>query len=283
VDAFAPRLSFFFNAHNDFFEEIAKYRAARRLWAREMKTRFRPKNLASLVLRFHTQTAGCALTAQQPYNNVVRVALQALAAVLGGTQSLHTNSLDETLALPTEEAVKIALRTQQIIAHESGVANTVDPLAGSYYLEWLTNRMESEAKAYFDKLDEMGGMIQAIQRGFPQSEIHRAAVAYQKETDNRKRIIVGVNAYTEPEERRISILKIKGEVEKKQVQRLKQRKKSRNLKKVASALSQLAGVAEANGDLMPAVMEAVRAQSTVGEICEVFRRVYGEYREALSL
>ena len=283
VDDFAPRLSFFFNAHNDFFEEIAKYRAARRLWAREMKTRFRPKNLASLVLRFHTQTAGCALTAQQPYNNVVRVALQALAAVLGGTQSLHTNSLDETLALPTEEAVKIALRTQQIIAHESGVANTVDPLAGSYYLEWLTNRMESEAKAYFDKLDEMGGMIQAIQRGFPQSEIHRAAVTYQKETDNRKRIIVGVNAYTEPEERRISILKIKGEVEKKQVQRLKQRKKSRNLKKVASALGQLAGVAEANGDLMPAVMEAVRAQSTVGEICEVFRRVYGEYREAVSL
>ena len=283
VDDFAPRLSFFFNAHNDFFEEIAKYRAARRLWAREMKTRFRPENLASLALRFHTQTAGCALTAQQPYNNVVRVALQALAGVLGGTQSLHTNSLDETLALPTEEAVKIALRTQQIIAHESGVANTVDPLAGSYYLEWLTNRMESEAKAYFDKLDEIGGMIQAIQRGFPQSEIHRAAVAYQKETDNRKRIIVGVNAYTEPEERRISILKIKGEVEKKQVQRLKQRKKNRNLRKVASVLSQLAGVAEANGDLMPAVMEAVRAQSTVGEVCEVFRRVYGEYREAVSL
>src|SRR5215468_3055961 len=283
VDDFAPRLSFFFNAHNDFFEEIAKYRAARRLWAREMRRRFNPKDSASLALRFHAQTAGCSLTAQQPYNNVVRVSLQALAAVLGGAQSLHTNSLDETLALPTEEAVKIALRTQQIIAHETGVANTVDPLAGSYYLEWLTNRMESEAKAYFDKLDEMGGMIQAIQRGFPQSEIHRAAVAYQKETDNRKRIIVGVNAYTEPEERRISILKIKREVEKKQVQRLTQRKKSRNLKKVASALGQLAGVAEANGDLMPAVMEAVRAQSTVGEICEVFRRVYGEYREAVSL
>src|SRR2546425_606842 len=207
---------------NDFFEEIAKYRAARRLWAREMKARFRPENAASLALRFHTQTAGCALTAQQPYNNVVRVTLQALAAVLGGTQSLHTNSLDETLALPTEEAVKIALRTQQIIAQESGVANTVDPLAGSYYLEWLTNRMESEAKAYFDKLDEMGGMVQAIQRGFPQSEIHGAAVAYQKETDNRERVIVGVNAYTEPEERRLRILKIKGEVEKKQVQRLKQ-------------------------------------------------------------
>ena len=283
VDEFAPRLSFFFNAHNDFFEEIAKYRAARRLWAREMKARFRPENAASLALRFHTQTAGCALTAQQPYNNVVRVTLQALAAVLGGTQSLHTNSLDETLALPTEEAVKIAVRTQQIIAHESGVANTADPLGGAYYLESLTNRMESEAKAYFDKLDEMGGMIEAIQRGFPQSEIHRAAVAYQKETDNRERIIVGVNAYAEPEERRVSVLKIKGAVEKKQVQRLKQRKKSRNAKKVASVLSQLAVTAEANNDLMPAVMDAVRAQSTVGEICEVFRRVYGEYREAVSL
>jgi methylmalonyl-CoA mutase, N-terminal domain len=283
VDDFAPRLSFFFNAHNDFFEEIAKYRAARRLWAREMKARFQPENPASLALRFHTQTAGCALTAQQPYNNVVRVTLQALASVLGGTQSLHTNSLDETLALPTEGAVKIALRTQQIIAYESGVANTVDPLGGSYYLEWLTNRMESEAKSYFDKLGEMGGMIQAIQRGFPQSEIHRAALAYQKEVDRKERMVIGVNGYTEPEERPISILKIKGEVEKKQVQRLKQRKKSRNIKKVATVLSQLAGVAEANGDLMPSVMEAVRAQSTVGEICEVLRRVYGEYREAVSL
>jgi methylmalonyl-CoA mutase N-terminal domain/subunit len=283
VDDFAPRLSFFFNAHNDFFEEIAKYRAARRIWAREMKARFQPENPASLALRFHTQTAGCALTAQQPYNNVVRVTLQALAAVLGGTQSLHTNSLDETLALPTEEAVKIAVRTQQIIAHEAGVANTADPLGGAYYLESLTNRMESEAKAYFDKLDEMGGMVEAIQRGFPQSEIHRAALAYQKEVDRQERIIVGMNAYTEPEERHVSILKIKADVEKKQVLRLKQRKKSRNAKKVAVALGQLAAVAEANGDLMPTVLEAVRAESTVGEICEVFRRVYGEYREAASL
>ena len=283
VDDFAPRLSFFFNAHNDFFEEIAKYRAARRLWAREMKKRFEPRDAASLALRFHTQTAGCALTAQQPYNNVVRVTLQALAAVLGGTQSLHTNSLDETLALPTEEAVKIALRTQQIIAQESGVVNTVDPLGGSYYLEWLTHRMEAEAKAYFDKLDEMGGMIQAIERGFPQGEIHRAAVAYQKEVDARTRVIVGVNANTESEERRISILKIKGEVEKKQIQRLRQRKRSRSAKKVAAVLSQLARVAEANGDLVPAVVEAVRAEATVGEICEVFRRVYGQYREAVSL
>ena len=283
VDDFAPRLSFFFNAHNDFFEEIAKYRAARRLWAREMKERFQPKNAESTALRFHTQTAGCALTAQQPYNNVVRVTLQALAAVLGGTQSLHTNSLDETLALPTEAAVKVALRTQQIIAQESGVGNTVDPLGGSYYLEWLTNRMESEAKAYFEKLDEMGGMIRAIERGFPQSEIHRAAVAYQKEVDERERVIVGVNAYTEPGEHRIPILKIKREVETRQVQRLRQRKKTRSAKKVASALSQVASTAERNGDLMRAVMAAVREEATVGEICEVFRRVYGEYREAVSL
>ncbi|HEU4345838.1 MAG TPA: methylmalonyl-CoA mutase family protein [Candidatus Binatia bacterium] len=283
VDDFAPRLSFFFNAHNEFFEEIAKYRAARRLWAREMRERFQPVNAASLALRFHTQTAGCALTAQQPYNNVARVTLQALAAVLGGTQSLHTNSLDETLALPSEEAVKIALRTQQIIAHESGVIDTVDPLAGSYYLEWLTNRLETEAKAYFTKLDEMGGMIPAIERGFPQGEIHRAALAYQKEVDRGERIIVGVNAYADAREQRVPILKIKEQVEKGQCQRFRQRKKNRSARKVATALSRLAGAAEANGYLMPVVMEAVRAEASVGEICEVFRRVYGEYREAVSL
>jgi methylmalonyl-CoA mutase N-terminal domain/subunit len=283
VDDFAPRLSFFFNAHNDLFEEIAKYRAARRLWARELKKRFEPREPTSLALRFHTQTAGCALTAQQPYNNVVRVTLQALAAVLGGTQSLHTNSLDETLALPTEEAVKIALRTQQIIAHESDVTFTVDPLAGSYYVEWLTNRMEAEAKAYFDKLDEIGGMVAAIERGFPQSEIHRAALAYQREVDARERIIVGVNAFTDPEERRVPILKIKGGVEKGQIQKLRQTKERRSARQVASALSQLATVAQSNGDLMPPVLEAVRAEATVGEICDVFRRVYGEYREAVSL
>lgn len=283
VDDFAPRLSFFFNAHNDFFEEIAKYRAARRLWAREMKRRFNPANPASLALRFHTQTAGCALTAQQPYNNIVRVTLQALAAVLGGTQSLHTNSLDETLALPTEEAVKIALRTQQILAHESGVTNTVDPLAGSYYVESLTNRLEAEAKAYFDKLDEMGGMVQAIERGFPQGEIHRAALAYQKEVDRNDRIIVGVNAFTEPEEQRVRILKIKGGVEKKQVQKLRQLKKTRKNKALASTLEELAKLAQANGNLIPAVMDAVRAEATLGEICDVFRKVYGEYRESVSL
>ena len=283
VDDFAPRLSFFFNAHNDFFEEIAKYRAARRLWAQEMKKRFHPASPDSLALRFHTQTAGCALTAQQPYNNVVRVTLQALAAILGGTQSLHTNSLDETLALPTEEAVKIALRTQQIIAHESGVTHTVDPLGGSYYVEWLTNKMEAEAKQYIDKLDALGGMVPAIESGFPQGEIHRAAVTYQKEVDSRERIIVGLNSFVEPEKRRVSILKVKGEVENKQVLKLRQRKKSRNAKKVAAALNRLAGVAKANGDLMPAVMDAARAEATVGEICDVFRRAYGSYREAVSL
>jgi methylmalonyl-CoA mutase N-terminal domain/subunit len=283
VDEFAPRLSFFFNAHNDFFEEIAKYRAARRLWAREMKKRFNPANPHSLALRFHTQTAGCALTAQQPYNNVVRVALQALAAVLGGTQSLHTNSLDETLALPTEEAVQIALRTQQIIAHESGVTDTVDPLGGSYYLEWLTNKMENEAHAYFEKLDALGGMVQAIERGFPQGEIHRAAVAYQKEVESQQRLIVGVNSFIEPEQRPIVILKVKDEVEKKQVLRLRQRKKNRNQKKVAAELHRLAEVARANGELVAAVMQAVRVEATVGEICDVFRNVYGVYRETAEI
>ena len=283
VDDFAPRLSFFFNAHNDFFEEIAKYRAARRLWAQEMRKRYHPANPDSLALRFHTQTAGCALTAQQPYNNVVRVTLQALAAVLGGTQSLHTNSLDETLALPTEEAVKIALRTQQIIAHESGVIHTVDPLGGSYYVEWLTKKLEAEAKQYVDKLDALGGMVAAIESGFPQAEIHRAAVSYQKEVDARERIIVGVNSFVEPEKRRVSILKVKNEIENRQVVKLRQRRKNRNAKKVAAALSRLAGVAEASGDLMPAVMEAARVEATVGEICGVFRRVFGGYREAVSL
>ncbi len=282
VDDFAPLLSFFFNAHNDFFEEIAKYRAARQLWAGEMRRRFAPKNPASLALRFHSQTAGCSLTAQQPYNNVVRVTLQALAAVLGGTQSLHTNSFDESLALPSEEAVRIALRTQQIIAHESGVTNTVDPLGGSYYLEWLTDRMGAEAKGYFDKLDEMGGMVRAIELGFPQNEIQRAALAYQKEAESKERIIVGVNAYTEPEERPIEILKIKGNVERRQIQKLKQRKKHRNAQKVISGLDRLTRAAEENGYLMPLILDAVRSEVTVGEICDVLRKVYGEYRESIS-
>jgi methylmalonyl-CoA mutase N-terminal domain/subunit len=247
-----------------------------------MKRRFDPVDPNSLALRFHTQTAGCALTAQQPYNNVVRVTLQALAAVLGGTQSLHTNSLDETLALPTEEAVKIALRTQQIIAHESGVTHTADPLGGSYYVEWLTHKIEAEAMAYFEKLDAMGGMVSAIDRGFPQSEIHQAAVTYQKELDARQRIIVGVNDFTEKEKRPVATLKIGNEVEKRQLQRLKQRKKGRSSKKVATALTRIAGAAETNGDLLPAVLDAVRAEATVGEICDVFRRMYGEYREVMA-
>ena len=283
VDDFAPRLSFFFNAHNDFFEEIAKYRAARRLWAREISRRFRPANPASLALRFHAQTAGCSLTAQQPYNNVIRVSLQALAAVLGGAQSLHTNSLDETLALPTEEAVKIALRTQQIIAHESGVVDAIDPVGGSYYVEWLTNRLEAEAKSYFDKLDEMGGMVRAIELGFPQGEIHRAALAYQKEIESGERIIVGVNAFTEPKEPAIKMLKIKHAVERNQIRELRARKKQRAARRVRSALQRLEQIAVENGNLMPPVLDAVRAEATVGEICDVLRKVYGVYREAASL
>jgi methylmalonyl-CoA mutase, N-terminal domain len=279
VDDFAPRLSFFFNAHNDFFEEIAKYRAARRLWAREMKNRFCAKDPASLALKFHAQTAGCALTAQQPYNNVVRVALQALAAVLGGAQSLHTNSLDETLALPTEEAVKLALRTQQIIACESGVIHTVDPLGGAYYVEWLTNRLESEALGYFTKLDEMGGMIRAIELGYPQAEIHREALAYQKQIDSGERTIVGVNAFAEPERAPLKTLRISQAVERRQIQALRDRKKQRSEQRLRAALQRLERNAEQQGDTMEPIMNAVRAEATVGEICDVFRKVYGEYRE----
>ena len=279
VDDFAPRLSFFFNAHNDFFEEIAKYRAARRLWAREMQKRFAPKDAASLALRFHTQTAGCTLTAVQPYNNVVRITLQALAAVLGGTQSLHTNSLDETLALPTEEAVKIALRTQQIIAHESGVADTIDPLGGSFYLEWLTSRLETEAMNYFKKLDDMGGMVRAIELGFPQQEIHRAALAYQKEVDSGEQIIVGINAFTEPETAPIKTLRIKDAVERRQLRQLRERKKRRGARRVSSALHRLKRIAAENGDLLPPILDAVRAEASVGEICDMLKNVYGEYRE----
>ncbi|HXN05559.1 MAG TPA: methylmalonyl-CoA mutase family protein, partial [Nitrospiria bacterium] len=227
-DQFGPRLSFFFNAHNDLFEEIAKFRAARRLWAREIRRKYRPRNPASLMLRFHTQTAGCTLTAQQPINNVVRVAIQALAAVLGGTQSLHTNSMDETLALPSEEAVKIALRTQQIIAHETGIPASADPLGGSYYLESLTNRMEKEALAYFRKLDRMGGMVAAIETGYPQREIHRTAMRYQEEADRGDLKTVGVNIYAEEEKGRIETLKISQKVETGQVRKLRSLRRSRN-------------------------------------------------------
>jgi len=279
VDDFAPRLSFFFNAHNDFFEEIAKYRAARRLWATEMKKRFHPKDPKSLLMRFHTQTAGCSLTAQQPHNNIARVTLQALAGVLGGTQSLHTNSMDETLALPSEKAVSIALRTQQIIAYESGVTNTVDPLGGSYYVESLTDLMEKEAKAYFDKLETLGGMVAAIDLGFPQAEIHRAAVKYQQEIDRKERIIVGVNDFIEAEDVPIDILKISKSVEQQQVARLKRLKISRDAKKLSLRLSRLEKGAKDKTYLMPLIMDAVRANATVGEISDIFRKVYGTYRE----
>ncbi|MBN4054386.1 methylmalonyl-CoA mutase [Nitrospira defluvii] len=279
IDDFAPRLSFFFNAHNDFFEEIAKYRAARRLWAKEMKRRFHPRHPKSLALRFHTQTAGCTLTAQQPANNIVRVTLQALAAILGGTQSLHTNSMDETLALPSEEAVKIALRTQQIIAHESGVTNTIDPLGGSYYIEALTDRMEKEAQTYFKKLDRMGGMVAAIEKGFPQGEIHRAALDYQREIDDKKRLIVGLNAFEEKEETSLSILKISRAVERNQVKQLKKIKDSRNQKMVRNTLKRLTSAAKKGAHLMPFVLNAVRADATVGEITEIFRKIYGTYTE----
>lgn len=283
VDDFAPRLSFFFNAHNDFFEEVAKYRAARRLWAAEMKRRFNPRDPSSLALRFHAQTAGCTLTAQQPYNNIVRVSLQALAAVLGGTQSLHTNSLDETLALPTEDSVKIALRTQQIIAEESGVADTVDPLGGAYYVEWLTNRLEAEARTIFERLDAMGGMVRAIEAGYPQSEIHRAAMAYQKDIESGERVIVGVNACVEPEKRPIKILRISRDVERRQLGRLRERRKKRGGNRVREALDRLARAAASREYLLPPVLGAVRAEATLGEICDVFRSVFGEYREAAAL
>jgi methylmalonyl-CoA mutase N-terminal domain/subunit len=244
-----------------------------------MKKRFDTKDPLSLALRCHAQTAGCSLTAQQPLNNVVRVTLQALASILGGAQSLHTNSLDETLALPTEEAVKIALRTQQIIAYESGVVDTVDPLGGSYYIEWLTNRLEAEAVSYFTKLDEMGGMVRAIELGYPQNEIHRSALAYQKEVESGERIIVGVNAFTEPEEAPIKTLRIKQAVERQQMQHLREKKKQRSALQVRRALQRLERVAEENGYLMPPILDAVRSEATVGEICDVLRKVYGEYRE----
>jgi len=282
VDRFAPGLSFFFNAHNNFFEEIAKYRAARRLWAREMKRRFHPHGPASLMLRFHTQTAGCTLTAQQPYNNIIRVSLQALAAVLGGTQSLHTNSMDETLALPTEQAVKIALRTQQIIAHESGVPDTIDPLGGSYYVEALTHQMEQEAVKYFRRLDEMGGMVAAIEQGFPQREIHRAAMEYQRQVDRGDQTIVGVNLFVEKEEKAIPTLKITTETERKQVARLRRIKGKRDQKQVRAGLERLRAAAQQNAHLMPLILEAVKAYATLGEISDVFREVYGEYREGTA-
>jgi methylmalonyl-CoA mutase N-terminal domain/subunit len=279
VDAFAPRLSFFFNAHSDFFEEIAKYRAARRMWARIMKERFKAKMDASLKLRFHTQTAGCSLTAQQPTNNVVRTALQALGAVLGGTQSLHTNSLDETLALPTEEAVTVALRTQQIIAEETGVANTIDPLAGSYFVEWLTDQLEQEALAYVNKIDELGGIVRAIELGYPQKEIGDAAYRYQCQLEKEEKVIVGVNRYRMEEEIPIPVLKIDEEVERLQVKNLQDVKKKRDEKKAQAQLKKIEEAAREDGNLMACFVDAVREYCTLGEIIGVLRGVFGEHKD----
>ncbi len=281
VDDFAPRLSFFFNAHIDFFEEIAKYRAARRIWARELRDTFDARNPESWRMRFHTQTAGVSLTAQQPLNNIVRTAIEALAGVLGGTQSLHTNSFDEALALPTEQAVRVALRTQQIIAEETGVANTIDPLGGSYFVEALTDRMEEQAYEYFGKIDQLGGMVQAVKQGFPQREIADAAFRYQQEVEADMRKVVGVNAYTEGDDLDTDILHIDPEFEVDQVQRLKAIRERRDADAVARTLDALVEAAcDPGRNLMPLLVEAARADVTEGEIVSALQTVFGSYREA---
>jgi methylmalonyl-CoA mutase, N-terminal domain len=280
VDDFAPRLSFFFNAHIDFFEEIAKYRAARRIWARELRDRYGAKNPRSWLMRFHTQTAGVSLTAQQPEVNIVRTALEALAAVLGGTQSLHTNSFDEALALPTEHAVKLALRTQQVIAHETGVTNTIDPLGGSYYLEDLTNRLEAEAYDYFGRIRELGGVVAAIKDNFFQREIAEASFRFQSEVESGQRVIVGVNRYEDPDERELEILKIDAALESKQVERVQALRERRDSAVVEEALKRLErDAAQPDANLMPAIIDASRAYVTMGEMCEILRSVWGVWRE----
>jgi methylmalonyl-CoA mutase, N-terminal domain len=279
ADAFAPRLSFFFDVHNDFFEEIAKFRAARRIWARFMKERYGAKKPESLKLRTHAQTAGVALTAQQPYNNVARVALQALAAVLGGTQSLHTNSLDETYALPTEEAATIALRTQQVVAHESGVANVIDPLGGSYYVEWLTNRLEQEALDYIRRIDEMGGMVRAVEKGYPQREIARSAYEFERKLNQNERVMVGVNELVQEEPDRIPTLKIDEAVQKQQMENLARVKAGRSALELGKALDAVRDAAKGRGNLMPPIIAAARAYATEQEICDVLRDVFGTYTD----
>ncbi len=284
VDSFAPRISFFFGAHNNLFEEVAKFRAARRLWARIMRERFGAKNPASWMLRFHTQTAGCTLTAQQPLNNIIRVTIQALAAVLGGTQSLHTNSYDEALALPSEEAVRIALRTQQIIAHESGVADVVDPLAGSYYIESLTDQIEEKAEEYIKRIDALGGALKAIESGYIQREIMESAYRYQKEIESRERIIVGVNEYVMEEEKRsLKLLKVDPTVREKQIARLQEVRRRRDNVRVQELLSKLEEAARGTDNLMPIILECVEAYATLGEICDVLRKVFGEYKAPVLL
>src|SRR5215203_1912217 len=280
VDDFAPRLSFFFNAHLDFFEEIAKYRAARRIWARELRDRFGARNPRSWLMRFHTQTAGVSLTAQQPEVNIVRTAIEALAAVLGGTQSLHTNSFDEALALPTEDAVRIALRTQQVIAHEVGAVNTIDPLGGSYYLEHLTDELERQAYEYFDRIEKLGGMVEAIKQNFPQREIADAAFRYQEEVERGERVVVGVNRYLLENERPPEILKIDAALEAEQIERVTSLKGRRDSAKVEQRLGALKEAASREGvNLMPAILEAARDYVTMGEICDAWREVWGTWRE----
>jgi methylmalonyl-CoA mutase, N-terminal domain len=279
VDEFAPRLSFFFNAHNDLFEEIAKYRAARKVWACVCRERFGAKNPHSWLCRFHTQTAGCSLTAQQPYNNVVRTTIQALAGVLGGTQSLHTNSLDEAWALPTESAATLALRTQQVIAHESGVPNTVDPLAGSYFVEKLTLETERACWEYFDRIDALGGMVAAVEKCFPQREIHEAAYAYQQQLERKEKIMVGVNEFVSEEKRPIEILVIDETVAHHQSDKLAELRRARDNGRVQSTLGALGGAAGTDQNLMPYILECVRAYATLGEMCDVLRRVFGIYEE----
>ncbi len=283
VDRFAPRLSFFFNAHSNFFEEVAKFRAARRIWARLMKERFGAQNPRSMMLRFHTQTAGCTLTAQQPDVNLMRVAFQALSAVLGGTQSLHTNSRDEALALPSEQSVLLALRTQQVIAHEIGVTDTADPLGGSYYIEELTNHIETEANRYLERIDEIGGAVEAIDTGFIQQEIQASAYRYQKEVEEQKRIVVGVNRFTESGEQPIDLLKMDPATSHRQVERLKEVRLSRKQGEVASALQELRKAAQGEDNLMPYILTAVKAYATLGEICGALRDVFGEYQQHVNL
>ncbi len=283
VDKFAPRLSFFFNAHNDLLEEVAKFRAARRLWAKIMKDRFNAKDERSMMLRFHTQTGGSTLTAQQPDNNIVRVAVQTLAAVLGGTQSLHTNSRDEALALPTEQSVTIALRTQQIIAEEAGVTNTVDPLAGSYYVEKLTDMIEDQAMEYISKIDDMGGMVKAIEAGYVQKEIQDSSYKYQLSVETKDRIVVGVNKYTMQETSRAELLRVNPAVEKKQISKLSVVKKERSAKEVELKLAEVRKAAQSGANLMPPIIEAVKVYASIGEICGVMREVFGEYKEKIII
>jgi methylmalonyl-CoA mutase N-terminal domain/subunit len=283
IDDFAPQLSFFFNAHNDLLEEIAKYRAARRLWARIMRQRFQARDARSLLLRFHAQTAGSSLTAQQPENNIVRVAIQALAAVLGGCQSLHTNSMDEALALPTEDAALIALRTQQIIANETGVANTIDPVAGSYTIEHLTNEIESRALAYIEKIDSLGGMLRAIESGFVQTEIQKAAYEYQRAVETKEQVVVGVNDFVAEEERGIPTLRIDPQIEHEQIQRLQALRARRDAKKMQGAIIELERRATTKENLLPAILAAVEVYATVGEISDALRRAFGEYQESVVI